>query len=221
MGTLSIGKLLSAEKPRDKLTRLGVTGLSDAELLDVMLGASGRATRKSPAARAAVELLRRSGARVGLEQLRSVKGLGPAKACSILASLELARRVLAPKGPKLECARDVYVVADGLRAKRQEQLVMMTADADGNMVRRRTVFAGTMDPSLVQPRDVFTAALTDRAASVFLAHNHPPGNERPSVADVAATRRIVQAGRALGIEVRDHVIVTTKGYFSFRDHGLI
>ncbi len=221
MGTLSIGRLLSAEKPRDKLTRLGVTGLSDAELVDLVLGRSSGASRRPSAAHKAVELLRGTGARVGLEQLRSVKGLGPAKARSILASLELARRVLAPKGPKLECARDVYVVADGLRSKKQEQLVVMTADADGNMVRRRTVFAGTLDPSMVQPRDVFTAALSDRAASVFLVHNHRPGNERPSVADVAATRRIVQAGRALGIEVRDHVIVTTKGYFSFRDHGLI
>ncbi len=221
MGTLSIGKLLKAERPRDKLSRLGATGLTDADLVAIVLGTRSEASRTPSATRAAVELLRRSGARVGLEQLRSVKGLGPAKACSLLASLELARRVLTPKGPKLECARDVYVVADGLRAKRQEQLVMMTADADGNMVRRRTVFAGTLDPSLVQPRDVFTAALADRAASVFLAHNHPPGSERPSVADVAATRRLVQAGRVLGIEVRDHVIVTTKGYFSFRDHGLI
>jgi DNA repair protein RadC len=216
-----MGRLLSGGGPRDKLSRLGASGLSDTELMDVIIGTSSRVPRPSSAARTAVEHLRRSGAHVGLEQLRSVKGLGPARACSILASLELARRVLASRGPKLECSRDVYIVADGLREKRREQLVVMTADADGNMVRRRTVLAGTLDPSLVQPGDVFAAAIADRAASVFLVHNHPAGNERPSVADVAATRRIVQAGRVLGIEVRDHVIVSTKGFFSFRDHGLI
>jgi DNA repair protein RadC len=213
--------LAPSDRPREKLSRLGPSALTETELIAVLLGSGSRVSGVLQVARAAAEALRTSGMHVSLEQLAGLPGLGAAKACSILASLELARRVLAPRGPKLECARDVYVVANGLRTKRQEQFVVMTADADCNLLRRRTVFVGTLDASLVHPREVFAAAIADRAAFVFVAHNHPSGNQKPSAADIAATRRIVEAGRMLGIEVRDHVIVTANGYFSFREHDLL
>ena len=218
---LTIAKMPSSERPREKLARLGTSSLSDAELMAVMLGSGSRAAGVLVVAQATTEVLRKQGVHVSLEQLVSVRGVGNAKACSILASLELARRVLVPRGPKMECPRDVLAVSNGLRAKRQEMFVVMTADADSNLLRRRTVFVGTLDASLVHPREVFAAAIADRAACVFLAHNHPSGNERPSNADVSATRRLVEAGRVLGIEVRDHVIVTANGYYSFREHDLL
>lgn len=98
---------------------------------------------------------------------------------------------------------------------------MLTADGDGHLLRRQTVFVGTLDRCLVHPREVFAEAIADRAASVFLAHNHPSGNEQPSEDDLAVTRRLVETGEVMGIQVRDHVIVTRGSYCSFREHELL
>jgi DNA repair protein RadC len=108
-----------------------------------------------------------------------------------------------------------------VRNRFQEHFVVLTADGAGNLLRKRTVFVGTVDRSLVHPREVLARAIADHAASVFLVHNHPSGKQNPSDDDVAVTRRMVEAGRIVGIEVKDHVIVTARGYFIFQEEGLM
>jgi DNA repair protein RadC len=211
----------AAERPGARLARHGTAALTDAELMAVMLGRGLGNGRGPAAAREAAELLRKQGAHVAIEQLVAIPGVGLARACSVVAAFELARRALVHTGPKLECARDVVVVANGLRAQREQRLVAMTADADGYLLRRRTVFAGGANPTSVHPREVFGPAMLDRAAYVFLAHNHPSGGPKPTREEIHAARRIAAAGSSLGIEVRDHVIVSDRAFYSFREHGLL
>jgi DNA repair protein RadC len=211
----------TAERPGSRLARHGTAALTDAELMAVMLGRGAGDGKGPAAAREAADLLRKQGAHVAIEQLVAIPGVGLARACSIVAAFELARRALAHAGPRLECARDVVVVANGLRAQREQRLVSMTADADGYLLRRRTVFAGNAGAAAVHPREVFGPAMLDRAACVFIAQNHPSGGLRPTRDEIEAARRIAAAGRSLGIEVRDHVIVTDRAFYSLREHGLL
>ncbi len=220
MAAAAIRDLARVDRPREKLLGRGVSALSSAELVALLLRSGARGHGLMGAADAVAALLGR-GEPLDARLLRRVPGVGVAGACSVLAAIELGRRLLASRGPRIRRPADVVALVDGLRALRQEQFVVLTADGDGHLLRRQTVFVGTLDRCLVHPREVFAEAIADRAASVFLAHNHPSGNEQPSEDDVAVTRRLVEVGEVMGIEVRDHVIVTRGSYYSFREHELL
>lgn len=108
-----------------------------------------------------------------------------------------------------------------IRSKRQEYFVCLTLDSGNRVIRRRTVTIGTLDMTLMHPREVFAGPVQDRAASVVIAHNHPSGNSEPSGQDITATQQLIAAGQILGIKVVDHLIVTRLDYYSFRGHGLL
>lgn len=127
-----------------------------------------------------------------------------------------------PTTPKsLHTTEDILACLEFFRDKKQEYFVTLSLDGAGNLILRRIITVGLLDMSLAHPREVFAGAITDRAASVIIGHNHPSGIAEPSSQDIKTTQQLIAAGILLGIPVRDHLIVTKTGYFSFRERGLI
>ena len=211
--------------PREKLERLGPEALRDEELLAVLLrtGYEGKNVL-----RVADGILRRHPPEVlldmGLEGLTRLKGIGRAKAAGLVAAFELARRAL-DRGigiaPALSQPVDVVGIVSDLRALRKEHFVSVFLNARNQMISRETVSVGTLNASLVHPREVFAPAVGSSAASVILVHNHPSGDVTPSREDVDLTKRMVQAGDIMGIEVLDHVIVAEERFLSMKEAGLL
>lgn len=208
------------DRPREKLTAKGAAALTDIELLAAVFG-SGNAQRDVLAIAADVRaLLRKSkeqGFLVNYAALSAVPGMGAAKICELLAAFELARRYLPPQTSApvvLDTPDKVIAQFADIRDKQQEHFVVLTLDGAGRLIAKRTVFIGTLNASLVHPREVFADAVADRAASVIVAHNHPSGSLDPSPADREATRRLAEAGHLLGIPLADHLIVTPSAFRS-------
>jgi len=216
----AIRDLARVDRPREKLLGRGASALSSVELVALLLRSGTRHQGLLTTAEAVAALLSQA-EQADCDKLQGIPGVGVAGACSVMAAVELGRRLLTSRGPKIRQPADVVALLDGVRSLRQEQFIVLTADGDGHLLRRQTVFVGTLDRCLVHPREVFAEAIADRAASVFLAHNHPSGNEQPSEDDIAVTRRLVEVGEVMGIQVRDHVIVTRGSYYSFREHELL
>ncbi len=147
--------------------------------------------------------------------------MGVAKACEIVAAFELARRFLIGRKPTIQKPADVLPYVQHLLERKQEYFVCLTLTGAGEVIQSRVITVGLLDSTQIHPREVFAEAIADRAASVVLIHNHPSGKLEPSPEDKELTRRMVEAGKILGIEVLDHVIVAKTGRFSFRESGLI
>lgn len=210
----------TCDRPREKLASKGAAALTDLELLAAIIG-SGNAQRDVLAISADVRaLLRESKAQgflVNYPALSAVPGMGAAKICELLAAFELARRYLPPptSAPVLLDTTDAIIAqfAD-IRDKQQEHFVVLTLDGASRLIAKRTVFIGTLNASLVHPREVFADAIADRAASVIVGHNHPSGSLEPSPADRETTRRLAEAGHLLGIPLADHFIITPSAFRS-------
>jgi DNA repair protein RadC len=221
-----------SERPREKLHALGAERLDTAELIAILL-------RTGTGGRSAIEIGRDLLARfqtieqlaaASVEELSAVQGVGLAKAVQLKAAFELAARL--PKSraarPLLRTPRDV---ADRLREEMQhfevEEFHVLLLDTKNRLVRDMKVSKGTLNASLVHPREVFREAVRAGAASVILVHNHPSGDPTPSSDDIKITRELVEAGRLLKIEVLDHIIVgkrdsgRTEDFVSLKEMGLI
>ncbi len=158
------------------------------------------------------------------EDLSKIKGIGPAKACIILAAQELIKRAMEVQEetlPIIQSTKDVIAQAVYLRDKSREHLMTIYLNARNEMVFKKPMFIGTLNASLVHPREIFAEALKQNAASVILVHNHPSGDCEPSEDDLTITKRIVEAGKIMGIDVLDHVIITKNKTLSFKENKLI
>jgi len=213
------------DRPREKLGRLGVAALGDNELLALVIGSG---TRRSGALALANSLLETSGGVHGLpacsgDELRQVPGVGEARAGQILAAIELGRRtLLRPPAdrPQLLTPGEVarYLLPE-FGARPVEQFGVVLLDAKHRVLRTAVLTIGTLDRSVVHPREVFREASSARAAGIVLFHNHPSGDPTPSADDLALTRRLVAAGELMGIDVLDHVILAASRYVSLREAG--
>jgi len=217
----TIKELPEHTRPREKLREKGPAALTDEELVAVILGMGTARIDVRTMARHVVVLLREYREAITLEQLVSVPGMGLAKSGQILSSFELARRYLLAESTKIQCADDVLPLLSDIRNKSQEHFVSITVNGANEVIQKRIVTVGLLDRSLVHPRDVFADVITDRAAAVIFAHNHPSGDLQPSDEDIKTQTRLVEAAKILGIRVLDHLIVSRKGYFSFEESGLI
>jgi len=222
------------ERPRERLLRLGPEALSDAELLAILLrtGTKGRSVLEL-----AHQLLHHceskdSGNRLrALLHLRSsdlqeaIPGIGEAKLCQILAALHLGLRAASgplPERVELSNPRAVFeYLAPRMSHLDREQFMVILLNAKNHVIDVESVSEGTLTASLVHPREVFKAAIRRSAYAIILAHNHPSGDPSPSREDRAITERLISAGRLLGIEVLDHLIVGDGRYVSFRERGLV
>ena len=217
----TIKELPEHSRPREKLRERGPAALTDDELVAAIIGMGTAGVDVRSMARNVVTLLRREPRVLTLEQLMSIPGMGLAKSGQILAAFELARRYLLSESTKVECAEDVLPLVADIRDKSQEHFVTITLNGANEMIQKRIVTVGLLDRSLVHPRDVFADVITDRAAAVIFAHNHPSGDLQPSDDDLKTQLRLMEAGTILGIRVLDHVIVSRKGYLSFQESGLL
>ena len=213
-------------RPRERLLQSGPSALSDGELLGLLLGIG---SREKTAVELAGEVISEAGGLhslydVSVHELMQVNGIGKAKACIILAAVELGRRigqVRNPGRPVISSPADVERLLRGRIANLdRENFVVVLLNTKNEVIETLTVSIGTLGASLVHPREVFKPAIRASAASVILAHNHPSGMVEPSREDREVTRRLGEAAGVLGIEVLDHIIVGD-GYYSMKEHGML
>lgn len=203
------------DRPREKLKAKGSAALSDFELLQALIGSGNKQADVSEIAKKTYKLIQKYGPDISYEQLEQITGLGSAKITEILAAFELSKRYLSESDqPVLDSAEKVVEELKDIRDKKQEYFVCLTLDGANRLIDKRTISIGTLTASLVHPREVFADAITDRAASIIIAHNHPSGNTKPSKADIEVTKRLKEAGELLGIKVLDHIIITKKEFKS-------
>jgi DNA repair protein RadC len=226
----------SADRPRERLRNLGPRALSPRELLAILIetgvpAASGRPARS--ALDLAGDLLRHFGGEAPLRRLTAssaaalcdVPGIGPAKAAKILAALDLGRRAAEEERPARERVHAPAAVYERMRFQLRdlphEEFHVLLLNTQNEVLRDLQVTRGTLDASLVHPREVFRAAVVEAAAAVILVHNHPSGDPTPSAEDRQVTRQLREAGRTVGIEVLDHVIVGEGRYVSLVEAGMM
>jgi DNA repair protein RadC len=219
--------LAPGDGPRERIASLGPEALAESELLALLLrtGGGGR-----DALALAARLLRRHGGLTGLSaapvsELAREPGVGLTKGATLVAALELGRRLAARRlrsGDPVRGPADVFRhFHSRLRHARHERFVLLLLDGRHRMLRDVVISQGTLTASLVHPREVFRPALREAAAAVVLVHNHPSGDPTPSAEDREVTRRLADAGDLLGIPVLDHIVVAERGWASLRELGAI
>lgn len=218
----------ASDRPRERFRALGPAALRTPELLAILIGTGAGPRSALEVAETLHETFGRCLRRVvasPLAHLEAVPGVGSARAVVIQAALELGRRAaLEQRGDpeRIGAPRDVYERFElRLRDLRQEEFHVLLLNTQNAVLRDVMVTRGILDASVVHPREVFAPAVVEAAASIVLVHNHPSGDPTPSSADREVTRQMCDAGRILGIPVRDHVIVGNGRYVSFLDAGLL
>ncbi|MFZ5631801.1 MAG: RadC family protein [Bacillota bacterium] len=215
------------QRPRERLIREGSRALSDPELMAILLRTGS--SDKTAVELATEVLIRFSGLKnlvqAGVEELSSIKGIGPAKAAQLKAAFEMGRRVAsisesdrpAVKGPE----DAALMVMEEMRHLDREHFCALLLNTKHQVVAKETISIGTLNSSLVHPRELFKTAIKRSASAIILVHNHPSGDPSPSREDREITQRLRDAGSIIGIEVLDHIIIGDNKFISFRDKGMI
>ena len=225
--SFTIHDLPISERPRERLQKFGTEALSAQEILSLILG---RGIAGESVTVTAQRLLSQFGSIKGmagasLEELAQVKGIGLAKASQIKAAFELANRLEGypelGKKPMVKTPDEVVSLVRGrLKGKKKEHFLVLLLDTRGQLIKISEISIGSLDSSIVHPREVFKEALSASAASVIFVHNHPSGDTEPSEDDIRLTERLAQAGEVIGIDVLDHIIIGDKKYLSLKREGL-
>ncbi|MFN7161004.1 MAG: RadC family protein [Candidatus Gracilibacteria bacterium] len=206
-----------SSRPREKFKNVGTAGLSMQELLCILIGSG---TKGYPVDRIAKEIeqsIDMNKRCIMFEKVRKIKGLGPSKRMMIEAVLEIGKRLFAPVDFNIQIIRtteDVLPFLKEYALLRQEHLICLYLNARHELLEKRVVTKGTLTMSLIHPREVFAPALSLGAVSIIIAHNHPSGSLEPSHADKTVTGVLSDAGKLLGIELLDHIIVSKEGWKS-------
>ena len=225
--SFTIHDLPLSERPRERLSKLGIEALSAQEILALILG---RGIKGESVAVTSQNLLSKFGnlkniAAASLEELSEIKGIGPAKAAQIKAAFELSKRLEdSPDEGKttIKSPQDaIKTVKTRLKGKKKEHFFILSLDTRNHVINSRQVSIGNLDSSIVHPREVFKEAISSSAASVIFVHNHPSGDPEPSDDDIKLTKRLVEAGEILGIEVLDHIIVCDKDHLSMKAKNML
>lgn len=215
----TIAQIPEADRPREKLLRKGAHALSDQELLAVLLGKGTASMDVMTLAAKLARLIDEKGLQVRADDLTQFDGVGDAKATLILAAIEFARRRIKPEGSKIETPADLLPHVRHYADRKQEHFLCASINGANEILSIRVVSIGLIDRSPVHPREVFADALTERAAAIIVAHNHPSGGVEPSQSDISITAQLKAAGEILGIELLDHIIFNRVDYFSFLEAG--
>ena len=230
---MTINDLPDDEKPREKMLERGADALSNAELLAVIIGSGTKSANESlTAVELSQKILRHFGGDLtelcaaSAEELYrddNLLGIGVAKACKIKAALELGRRAHIPKKPLLKISSSQeaadYLMPD-MKNLKQEEFVVLLLDSKNHLFKKERVTKGTVNASLVTPREVFAFAVRQHATGIIVAHNHPSGDPTPSQADKAVTKELIESGKVLNIPLLDHIIIGND-YFSFLEEGIL
>ncbi|MFY1113357.1 MAG: RadC family protein [Methanosarcinaceae archaeon] len=221
-----IHDLPEEERPRERLVRNGPESLSNAELLAIILRTGSRAENVvSMSSRILSEYSIKQLSLANIKRLMQIHGIGEAKASQISAVFELARRletfVEEPKR-KVRSPKDVYTLMyPKMREQKKERFITLYLDTKNQILKEETVSIGSLNASIVHPREVFKSALMESSASVIMIHNHPSGDPSPSREDIMVTEKLVEGGKLLGIDVLDHIIIGDGRYVSLKDEGFV
>ena len=217
---LSIMELPPQDRPREKLENKGALALSDLELLMILLS-SGNARRRVN--EVALDLLTLLDTKVDAttDDIAKISGIGTAKASVISAALELGRRRFVKNGNTISTPNDIFLEVKHFATREQEQFIVIVLNGAHEVINIFTATIGLVNRALIHPREVFSDPIARRATAIILAHNHPSGILEPSREDITTTSRLAESGEILGIKVIDHLIFSTKSYYSFREHGLM
>jgi len=220
-----IKELPKVERPREKLISKGPQNLKDEELLAILLRTGREGKNVLELAKQILgKYSKKRLLKLTYEDLIKIKGIDSAKACTIVAAAELVKRALKIQDeslPIVSSVKDVTLQVSYLREKTREHLMAIYLNARNELLFRKHVFVGTLNANLVHPREIFSEALKQNAASVILVHNHPSGDPEPSEDDLTITKRLTEAGKIMGIDVLDHIIITKNKVFSFKEKKLI
>ncbi|MDR0491986.1 MAG: DNA repair protein RadC [Oscillospiraceae bacterium] len=202
--------------PREKMSDRGAASLTDVELLQAVIGSGGKGNDYRQIARNLASVIEKTGAdNLTISDVKSVKGIGDAKATIVFAALEFWRRKFTKQtAPLIDSPERAAEQLESIRNKKQEHFVMLTLNGARRLINRHVITVGTLTASLVHPREVFSQAIEDRAASIIIAHNHPSGMLDVSEQDREVSRRIKQAGEILGIQLDDHIVIAGESFVS-------
>jgi len=220
---MKIKDLPKVDRPREKLEKYGPERLSDSELLAILLRTGSEGINVVELSNKILRKFSGAGlAKASAKELKNTFGLGSAKACEIVACYELGRRHLQNKQSVLLLSpKDVWDELKDIRDHKKEHFVIFFLDSRNQEIKREIISVGSLNANLVHPREVFEPAVRHLAAQVIIAHNHPAGDPSPSQEDSDITQQLVDAGKILGIEIMDHVIVTKDGFLSMRQKGIL
>lgn len=225
---MKIKELPEVERPREKMAVMGASGLSDAELLAVLIR-TGWGNKS--AIDLAEEIIYNHPNGISFlaecipEELTSFEGIGMAKACQIVAGIELGKRIATkPKNARIEVSNPEVIVnlfMEKMRYYKKEFFNVVVLNTKGEIIAVENVAVGDLNCTIIHPREIFCSAVKKSASSVIFVHNHPSGNPKPSKEDLNITKRLVEAGNILGIKVLDHIIIGDGVFYSFKDKDLI
>jgi len=217
-----------SERPRERLIHYGVESLGNDELLAILLRCGTRDMSVKELSNYILKELSsiRDMKQMNYQKLVKIKGIGPAKACQVLAAVELGNRLSKKydcvQEIKIACAEEIYFYyRELLKDKKQECFYCVYLDTKNKIIKDKLLFMGTLNQSLVHPREVFKEAYLCSASSMICVHNHPAGSSEPSKLDIALTEQLKAVGELLGVPLLDHIIIGNGQYFSFVENGLV
>lgn len=223
----TLRQLPHSQRPRERMITYGADALSHAELLAILLRTG---TKNQSAVQLSAQLLQQCGSLrelvdMSLDELTSIKGIGQAKALQLLAGIELGKRVARSSLGDVVTVRSPYdaamYVMEELRYLKKEHFICLFLNTKNHIVGKETLSMGTLNASLVHPREVFRAAIRSSSASIICIHNHPSGDPSPSPEDIQITKRLAEAGSLLGIEILDHLIIGDGTFVSLKEQGYL
>ncbi len=212
------------ERPRERLIKLGPKALSTGELLAIILRTGNKKENVLELSNRLIkEYSLQTLSRLRISRLKKTLGIGETKACQLIACFELGkRRAFLKNGNKaINCAKDIAeFLMPELSNLKKEHFVGLFLDSRKKIIKHETIFIGSLDSSIIHPREIFKIALEESAAAIILVHNHPSGDPDPSIEDIEVTKQIAEAGNVLGVQVLDHVIIGNNRYISLKEKGL-
>lgn len=221
MNTSSLKNLSKLERPRERILHYGAARLSDDELIAILLSSGLRGKNALVLARDLMRKFGREFDKATVVDFADFNGIGLGKAARLVAAMELGRRFADRETLRLFDSKDVWEEMREYRIRRKEYFVGFYIDVAGKVLGREVISVGSIDMTIVHPREVFEPAVRLNASQVIVAHNHPSGTLKPSKDDLLITKRLVEAAAIMGINLLDHVIVTKEGFMSFVQEGLL
>lgn len=227
VNSLKIKDVPKEDRPRERLLTVGAGHLSNQELIAILLGSGTK--KESVMSLSGRVLMHFEGLKLlndaTIEELVAIKGIGVAKGVQLLAAIELGKRMNHYKPIERYVIRSpedgAEFVMEEMRMLNQEHFVVLFLNTKNQIIHRQTIFIGSLNASIVHPREVFREAVKRSSASIIVAHNHPSGDPAPSQEDIHVTRRLVEAGKMIGIEVLDHLIIGDRKFVSLKEKGYL
>lgn len=218
---MRIKNIYKGDRPRERMLRFGQSRMKDSELLAIILGSGIKEKNIIQISENVLRTISIKTTNLSIEELLKISGIGKTNALKILSILELAKRIKNKKEVIIYSPKEIASELKNIKNIKKEYFYLFCLDSRNKVIKKELVSVGTLNSSLVHPREVFEPAIRNLSAQIVIAHNHPSGDINPSEEDINITTKLVKAGELLGINILDHVILTKENYFSFKEHNLL